>query len=274
MKQTYKANGKINLVLNVYDKLDNNYHEVEFIMAPINLYDEIIISTNDQLEVWCDGKLVDDNLVNKACALFSKKTNTNILLKIEINKHLPIGGGVGGGSSDASCVLKALNDIYHTNLTTSELEQMASKIGSDCPFFIQNRVAIATGHGEVIQPINKNISTKVILVNPLVELSTQQVFSNYHNTNNHGDINQFINHNNWYDYLHNDLTHTSCELEPIIKTLLNDLHQYGFPVLMSGSGASCFMIINNPDINTELIIEDLSKKYPYVKECEVVNEFK
>ena len=265
----FRANGKVNLILNVYDQNCNGYHNVEMIMAPITLFDIINIEFNDSLVVNTPGVSQEDNLITKMVKLIEETYNIQIKLLIDVEKHLPAAGGVAGGSSDAVCVLKAINLLYDLNLSREEMLHLSAQIGSDCPFFVDNCISLVTGRGEEVLSLDYEINQELILVNPGINVSTKAVFDNYTNTNDHGDIEQFLSSNN-INYLHNDLTASCCELYPEVKSLLKDLDNYHYPSLLSGSGSSCFMIVDN-QLDAEKIVAQLSNKYPLVYQVQVVN---
>lgn len=269
----YRANGKINLVLNVYNQDASNLHLVDFVMVPITLADEIIIKKAKTTKVICENVNLEDNLVLKAIQLFKKVTNTEVNVEVMINKYLPIGGGVGGGSSDAVCVFKALNDMYKTKLSNQEMETIVKSLGNDCPFFVNNHVCLASHYGEEISIIDKDIKMPIILINPGIELLTKDVFNNYINTNHHGDINKFLQSDNWLEFCHNDLLQAAIKTNKELQDVYEDLQTYNLPILLSGSGASFIMFINDDRIDINNLIAKLQVKYPYVYQTEVVNEF-
>lgn len=265
----FRANGKVNLILNVYDQNSNGYHNVEMIMAPITLFDIINIEFNDLLVVNTPGVSQEDNLITKMVNLIEQTYDLEIKLLIDVEKHLPAGGGVAGGSSDAVCVLKAINLLYDLNLTREEMLHLSAQIGSDCPFFVDNCISLVTGQGEEVLSLDYEINKELILVNPGINVSTKAVFDNYTNTNNHGDISQFLSSNN-INYLHNDLTASCCGLYPEVKLLLEELDNYHYPRLLSGSGSSCFVIVDNK-LEAEELRQQLASKYPLVYHTQVVS---
>ena len=265
----FRANGKVNLILNVYGQNGNGYHNVEMIMAPIILFDIINIEFNNSLVVNTPGVSQEDNLITKMVNLIEQTYDLEIKLLIDVEKHLPTGGGVAGGSSDAVCVLKAINLLYDLNLTREEMLHLSAQIGSDCPFFVDNCISLVTGQGEEVLSLDYEINKELILVNPGINVSTKAVFDNYTNTNNHGDISQFLNSNN-INYLHNDLTASCCGLYPKVKSLLEELDNYHHPSLLSGSGSSCFMIVDNK-LEAEELRQQLASKYPLVYHTQVVS---
>ncbi len=142
-----KSNAKINLYLNVYEKVDG-LHLIESLMVPISLYDEIEITENDYDVI--EGMNIDlkSNIMYKALCLFREKYNTHKKYKIKINKNIPIGAGLGGGSGNAAEVLKFL--AKENNVNKNEIPKLSKEVGSDVSFFIENKVAIVSGTGDKI----------------------------------------------------------------------------------------------------------------------------
>ena len=261
-----KANAKINLVLNVLEKKEK-YHIIDFIMAPISLYDEIEINFSEKDEVICEKINQEDNLVYKVLKEFKKKYKIKRNFRIKIKKNIPIGAGLAGGSSDCAFVLMALNQMLDLKLTKEELIEFSRGFGSDIAFFFINKIARVQGYGEKITSIDKKINKKIILINPLIELSTKKVYESHKLTNKHGDIKKFIESNNYQDYLHNDLEESAIKHEPIIQEIKNDLIKMNLKPIMSGSGCSVFAFFDNLDKSDYKFLE---KKYPYVKIVEVL----
>lgn len=152
-----RALAKVNLSLRILGKRPDGFHELETLMTPISLADEISIETGigQGVRVHCDDPSVpqdDSNLAAVAARQFHSHTGIRFTVKIGIQKQIPAGAGLGGGSSDAAAVLVALDSIFETHLGPAVLEQIASNIGSDVPFFIRRVPAWARGRGERIDP--------------------------------------------------------------------------------------------------------------------------
>lgn len=152
-----RAPAKVNLSLRILGKRPDGFHELETLMTPISLADEISIETGigQGVRVHCDDASVpqdDSNLAAVAARQFHSHTGIRFTVKIGIRKQIPAGAGLGGGSSDAAAVLVALDSIFETHLGPAVLEQIASNIGSDVPFFIRRVPAWARGRGERIEP--------------------------------------------------------------------------------------------------------------------------
>jgi 4-diphosphocytidyl-2-C-methyl-D-erythritol kinase len=180
---TVYAPAKINLVLEVLGK-HNDYHRISSIVQSIDLCDVLNFQPDEEVCFECDEpSLKRDNLVTRAAALLKESTKCSRGARIELRKHIPWGVGLGGGSSDAAAALLALNELWGLELPLSELVHLASKLGSDVPFFIHKGTALIEGKGEKVTPLPSLPSTCfVLLVPPLPKIpgKTKQMYSNLH----------------------------------------------------------------------------------------------
>ncbi len=172
-------NAKINIGLNITSKRADGYHNLESIFYPIALRDILEIIPSKQLCFVSTGLSipVQDNLCLKAYELI--KIHYGITpVSIHLHKNIPIGSGLGGGSSDAAFTLIALNTIFELGLEKDELKKMASKLGADCPFFIENTPSLASGIGELLNPSDLDLSNyHLLVVKPDIFISTKKAFS-------------------------------------------------------------------------------------------------
>jgi 4-diphosphocytidyl-2-C-methyl-D-erythritol kinase len=178
---TVYAPAKVNLVLEVLGK-HNDYHRISSIVQSIDLCDVLNFQPGEEIGFECDEPgLKRDNLVIRAATLLKESTKCSRGARIELRKHIPWGVGLGGGSSDAAATLLALNELWGLRLPLSELVHLASKLGSDVPFFIYRGTALVEGGGEKVTPLPSLPSTWfVLLVPPLPKVSdkTKQMYSN------------------------------------------------------------------------------------------------
>jgi len=176
---TVYAPAKINLVLEVLGK-DNDYHRISSIVQSIDLCDVLNFQLDEEVCFECDvPSLKRDNLVSQAATLLKESTKCSLGTRIELRKHIPWGVGLGGGSSDAAATLLALNELWGLGLPLSELVHLASKLGSDVPFFTHKGTAWVEGKGEKVTPLPSLPSTCfVLLVPPLPKISgkTKQMY--------------------------------------------------------------------------------------------------
>jgi len=177
---TVYAPAKINLVLEVLGK-HNDYHRISSVVQSIDLCDVLNFQPDGEICLECDeAGLKRDNLVTQAATLLKESTKCSRGARIELRKHIPWGVGLGGGSSDAAAALLALNELWGLGLPLSELVYLASKLGSDVPFFIHKGTALVEGEGEKVTPLPALSSTCfVLLVPPLPKISgkTKQMYN-------------------------------------------------------------------------------------------------
>jgi 4-diphosphocytidyl-2-C-methyl-D-erythritol kinase len=165
---TVYAPAKVNLVLEVLGK-DNDYHRISSIMQSIDLCDVLNFQPDEAIFFECDDpRLKSDNLVIRAATLLKENTKCNLGARIELRKRIPWGVGLGGGSSDAAATLLALNEFWGLGLPLPELVRLASKLGSDVPFFIHRGTALVEGKGERVTPLPSLPATSFVLLVPPV----------------------------------------------------------------------------------------------------------
>lgn len=173
------APAKINLFLEVIGRRADGYHELVTCMAPLAWADELTFTAADQLSLTCDDPslpLDANNLVLKAALTLQHQTAPNHGAAISLTKRIPSPAGLGGGSSDAATTLRGLNQLWNTQLSEPELMNLAAQIGSDVPFFLAQSWAWCRGRGEQVTPFKSGISIPLLLVCPLVGLSTAAVY--------------------------------------------------------------------------------------------------
>lgn len=252
---------KINLFLKVLRKRDDGYHDIVSVMQPISLYDEILMEMENGsgIIVSCDNANVPcdrTNLAYRAAAEFFRTTGINRKLSITIKKNIPVAAGLGGGSSNAAAVLRALNEITSQNISTGSLIEIGAGIGSDVPLFIVGKSCIARGRGESLEPIELP-KFWYILINPGFPVSTQWAYQNLNLTKSNEDINIAIlkvsledpvGIQQWQRLLANDLEEVTIGKYPEIKEIKDALSAVGATgALMSGSGPTVFGIFPDKD---------------------------
>lgn len=251
-------NAKINIGLNILRKRADNYHDIQSIFYPIELNDVLEVVEDNSVknyEFVNTGLLIDapveKNLVVKVYETFKKEYKLPPV-KIHLHKVIPFGAGLGGGSADASFMIKLLNDLFSLNISTKQMLVYAKSIGADCPFFIENKPAYVTGIGDILESINFSLNDyKIILVKPNINLNTAHIYS-YIKPNE--DVNNLKNITNipiekWKDNIFNDFEKPIFNLNPQIKELKNNLYKKGaIYSSMSGSGSSIFGIFDKSTI--------------------------
>lgn len=166
-----RAPAKVNLQLRIHGRRADGFHDIETLIVPLSLGDEIMVETSegDSVMISCDDPRVPtgrNNLAAAAVHEFQNETRLRFAAKIEIRKSIPVGAGLGGGSSDAATVLLALDELLETRLGFEGLEKIAARLGSDVPFFIRRMPAICRGRGEIIEPFDVPESLKILLIKP------------------------------------------------------------------------------------------------------------
>ena len=243
------APAKINLSLRVLGRRSDGFHEIETLIAPISLCDEIKIKQHSgkQVAFRCDDPSVpkgEGNLVVRAANVFFEETKISSSVSIELKKRIPHGAGLGGGSSDAASTLLALNALFETNLPREALAKMAEMIGSDVPFFIFQSAAVCKGRGELVSPTRLREQLSVLLLKPGFGVPTQWAYSRWRDSREipgvSYDVQQFKQQG-----LVNDLERPVFEkfvfLAELKMWLLNQ-PEVG-AALMSGSGSTVFAVI-------------------------------
>jgi 4-diphosphocytidyl-2-C-methyl-D-erythritol kinase len=179
------APAKINLSLEIRDRRADGFHEIETLMTPISLADEITITGAAHtlgIDFRCDDPSLPtgpENLVIRAAELFSRTTGQKVDVTIQLRKKIPHGAGLGGGSSDAAATLLGLNRCYQTNLALEELARLAAEIGSDVPFFLFQSAAICRGRGEIVEPRKLGAALSLLLLKPSFGVSTAWAYSRW-----------------------------------------------------------------------------------------------
>ncbi len=179
-KKEYKTPAKINLGLYVTEKRQDGYHNIETIFYPINLGDKIIIEDSDQFSFSSNNKSLPNdstNLVVQAKYLLEEYAGEKLNIKLHLEKNIPVGAGLGGGSSDAAATLKILNEFADLKLSRNEIFDLALRLGSDVPFFLDPRPSFAYGRGEILEPLLIHIDFPIVIVNPDIQISTAWAYS-------------------------------------------------------------------------------------------------
>lgn len=248
-----KSPAKINWFLQVLGKREDGYHDIKSVMQGISLYDELALDHADSIEVETDLEVpMEDNIVYKAASLLRKHTACRKGAKISLKKNIPVGAGLGGGSSNAAYTLSGLNMLWGLGLSKKELISIGGEIGSDVPFFLGGPAALVEGKGEKIEPLKITASIALLLVKPRISVSTAWAYSAYDLlgeklTNKPFDIKLFCRALNERDFasigfmLYNDLEDVVTSRYPVIREIKHGLLNTGAVIsAMSGSGSVVF----------------------------------
>ncbi|MDR2971595.1 MAG: 4-(cytidine 5'-diphospho)-2-C-methyl-D-erythritol kinase [Bacteroidales bacterium] len=241
---------KINLGLHIVQKLSSGYHALETVFYPCtNFVDtlEIIPAAHFSFSIknadfTCP---IEENLCVKAYRLLQKKKNLPPV-KITLTKQIPSGAGLGGGSADAAYTLKMLNTIFSLGLSIRQLHEFAAQLGSDTPFFIYNAPMYATGRGDILTPIELDLSKyKIEIVCPNFAVSTAKAYSIITSKKPKHTLKNIINApiETWREILNNDFEEVIFNLHPKLREIKKDFYKQGaLYASMSGSGSAIYGI--------------------------------
>ena len=251
---TYTAPAKINLSLRVQSKLrEDGYHNVDILMAAIDLYDQLDFHNSRTTTLLCDTPGVptdESNLVIKAVREFEKSYGRKAKQRITLTKRIPHGAGLGGGSADAAITLKAVNEIIGTNYDMDELGTMAANLGSDVNFFLNPVISRCTGRGEIVKPVPElaNWSSPMVLIKPQFGVSTPTAYRALTCSKRFKSVNYGAQKADGITFI-NELERPVFAKFPILGIMkMWLLQQEGVRVaLMSGSGSSLFALTETPE---------------------------
>ena len=179
MTLTRKSGCKVNLLLNILGKRPDGFHELETVLQPVPLFDELAFARAGRgIQLTCsDPGLPTDatNLVHRAAKVFLEAARIQDGVRIHLEKRIPLSAGLGGGSSNAAATLLGLGELFGGPLSTEQLNRLAAELGSDVPFFLQERPAVATGRGERVTPLEPFLALRgasILLIHPGFGIST------------------------------------------------------------------------------------------------------
>jgi 4-diphosphocytidyl-2-C-methyl-D-erythritol kinase len=256
-------NCKINLGLSILAKRADGYHELETVFYPIAISDALEILPAENLTLTQTGIAVPgdpaQNLCLKAYHLLKKDFPALPAVQMHLHKNIPMGAGLGGGSSDGTAALIILNQQFSLGLNDQQLIDYASQLGSDCPFFVYNKACHAKGRGEVLTPIHLDLSNyQFLLVHPGIHIATAWAFQQLNPHTKSESIQSIIEKpiNDWKNYLINDFEAPVFKAEPRISAIKDQLYKLGaIYASMSGSGSSLFGIFPKDHFNQAPSIE-------------------
>lgn len=245
-------NIKINLGLKITSKREDGYHNLESCFYPVNWCDALEITEATSFSFESSGLPIpgdpDANLVVKAYELLQKDFGLPPV-RVHLLKSIPMGAGLGGGSADGAFMLKLLNDKFSLGLDTARLADYALQLGSDCPFFIQNKPVMAKGRGEIFEPVNLSLRGKyVVLINPGLHIGTREAFSGIVPAASDVDLRAILENtpmDQWLEHVVNDFEKSVFLRHPAIAVIKTKLYEAGARYAsMSGSGSTIFGIFD------------------------------
>lgn len=248
---------KINLGLNIVERRPDGYHNLQTIFYPVPLYDELTIREGDgEDELTLGGHPlegeVQDNLVLRAVRMLRQEGFSVPPLSIDLRKVIPSGAGLGGGSSDAACMVRSVSQLFGLSLSQEQMERLVGRLGADCPFFVNPRPLYAEGIGDVFTPISLSLSGwYLMLVKPEVHVSTREAYAGVHP---HLPAFSLLETaklpvGQWAGKMMNDFEESIFASHPLLAEIKQELYTQGAVYAsMSGSGSTLFGLFRSrPD---------------------------
>ncbi|MDR1454974.1 MAG: 4-(cytidine 5'-diphospho)-2-C-methyl-D-erythritol kinase, partial [Tannerella sp.] len=240
-------NAKINIGLHVLRRRDDGFHEIETVFYPVPLRDALEAVPAAQFTFHASGLplnvATEDNLVWKALKLLEQR-HAIPPLEICLRKCIPDGAGLGGGSADAAFMLKLLNDCAALRLSDTELETLAAMLGADCPFFIRNRPLLASGTGNVFEPVDLSLKGYTLrIVKPDIAVSTGEAYARITPAIPPVSLKEAVSQpvSEWKRTLTNDFEADACRRHPAIGRIRERMYAGGAVyAAMSGSGSAVY----------------------------------
>lgn len=243
-----KSYGKVNLGLWITEKRADGYHNIFTIFHTISLHDKITIKPSYRTKITTYPVQInqEENIVLKTLKMFEEWTGIKPELDISIQKNIPLGAGLGGGSSNAACVLKFLNKFFENPLGTEDIFKLASLIGADVPFFLKGGLAVGEGIGDRLRFLEKRLNHNIFIIYPNIQIKTADVYKKVtpqmltkkeeiHIIDSLlGDFDQF------FSKIENTLGKIVEDSYPQVKEVMNTLRYLGYRPIVSGSGSSVF----------------------------------
>ncbi len=253
--QSFAAPAKVNLFLHVTGQRDDGYHELQTVFRLLDFHDTLHIKPNSNgniSRVSGNASVAEnDDLVIRAAKLLQQHTNCALGAEIRIEKHIPMGGGLGGGSSDAATTLLALNHLWRLGLNRTELQQLSVRLGADVPVFIFGKNAWAEGIGDKLQAVELE-PRHYLVVTPAAHVSTAEIFTSKELTRNTNPTTiaafsrEAFSGQLFNGTFHNDLESVVLKRYPVVAACMTWLSSFS-DARMSGSGASVFAEFNTQD---------------------------
>ena len=265
-------NAKINIGLYVTERRADGYHNLETVFFPIQLSDSLSIRKNGQAHCnfTCQGLSIDcsahDNLIVKTFRMFQERFGIEGV-DIEFEKHIPMGAGLGGGSSDATFTAMELNRIFQLGLSPEELRVLIKPLGADCPFFIENRPAYAEGIGDLLTPIELSLKGYyLLLVKPDVHVSTAEAYRSIRPKASGIHLPSVLSQtpvNEWRKCVRNDFEASVFPAHPELARIKQSLYDHGAVyAAMSGSGSTLYGLFDAmPDD------QPFKEYFTYIQSC-------
>lgn len=270
---------KINFGLQVLNKRVDGFHNINTLFARISLKDIIYIEESDKNDVLFTTDInipLEKNLIYKAIVEFKKKFNIADHFKVTVNKRIPMGGGLGGGSSNAAYILDTLVKMYKVEKDWKNLSIIAQKLGSDVPFFMKTGLAIGQSRGEMLKYFRAIFPYKILIVNPNLSISTPDAFQSLKRNEDVGKVLDFHtlflrgleNPVIWREFVINDFEKVIFERYNELGEIKDKLYKSGAVfALMSGSGSTLFGVFKD-DESAKIAEKEFSNYFTYI--CDLI----
>ncbi len=274
LSMVVKAHCKINIGLRIVRRREDGYHDLQTIMYPVReLYDVISVEAIEGSDVEVEGRgivvdcPVEKNLVVRAARLMQQRYSTRGV-RITLDKRVPFGAGLGGGSADATAVISAMNDIFALGIDRPTLASLAAELGSDTPFFVYDTPQYCTGRGEIMNPIDVDLRGKwLVVAKPQEGVSTAEAYSGVRPAVPESDLRELVAQpvDRWQEAVVNDFEAHILVSHPRIAHIKQSLLDAGAEyAAMSGSGSAVFAIFDqqpalNLSADTFVHIEQIEK---------------
>jgi len=240
-------NAKINIGLYVESKRSDGYHNIQSIFYPIPWNDVIEFRESSDFQMTSTGLKIDgdfrSNLIYKAWKLMNAEFHVPPV-ELHLLKNIPMGAGLGGGSADAAFLMKALNSQFGLDISTEDLQTLSARIGSDCPFFIENKACLVSGRGEIMKVIDLDLSDSyAVVIHPDIHVSTADAYAGIELEDGHFDLHELRvdNKSEWKDEIHNSFENSLIPRFPQIQEIKDELYRQGaYYASMTGSGSSVY----------------------------------
>jgi 4-diphosphocytidyl-2-C-methyl-D-erythritol kinase len=263
------SNCKINLGLHIVAKRTDGFHNIETIFYPIPFYDVIEIIEAPQFTFSTTGltipSTINANLCVKAYTLLKKDFTTLPPIHLHLQKNIPMGAGIGGGSANAAYTLFLLNQKFKLGLSTAKLITYAAQLGSDCAFFIENKACYATGRGEILEPLTLDLKDYyIVLIFSTLHVSTAEAFAGITPQQPTTSCKEIVKLpiEAWNDNLSNDFEDSIFKIHPSLEETKKALYQLGATYAsMTGSGSTIYGLFDKKNID---ILSLKNKLHPYL----------
>lgn len=262
-----KSYAKINLTLDVIEKRQDGYHNIDGIMQMIDLYDEVEVKISDEFKITSNSKdipLDEKNLVYKAYLAMKDKYKFRENFLIHIEKNIPVSAGIAGGSTNSAVVIEMIDEILGLNMSLEDRKKIGRSIGADIPYLLVGKTARTKGIGDELEILDRLPETNILIVNNGVEISTPYIYSNIVPTGSSDRVEKLVsiyknkNYDEFIDNLYNVMEEVSISYCPEIQEIKDKMYEFNcVKSLMSGSGPTVFGIYKND--------KDIENAYNYFK---------